>query len=325
MPIQTLYQEHLMEEEMEAAQAAVVETAEATTDAVEAAVETTQAVPVTETVDAMLDVEQNWEVLRSPAEEWGPLVLGAQAVLVLGRMVAKLLCKGIGKDMTRSKMDETLIGFTLSVAYVAMMAFVVISALGIIGIPVGSFIAILGAAGLAVGLALQDSLSNFASGVLMVIFKPFKAGDFVDAGGTAGVVTEIGIFNTELKTGDNKKVIVHNSAITGGNITNFSANDTRRIDLVVGVGYGDDLKKVRTVLEGILADESRVLSDPEPTIGVVELADSSVNFVFRPWVNTADYWDVLFALQEEIKTRFDKEGISIPFPQQDVHMHQVTA
>jgi len=183
-------------------------------------------------------------------------------------------------------------------------------------------VAVLGAAGLAVGLALQGSLSNFAAGVLMIIFKPFKVGDFVEAGGTAGVVVDINIFTTIMKTGDNKKIIIPNGKINSDNITNFSANDTRRVDLVAGVSYGDDLDKVKTVLKEILAADERVLKDPEPTIGVLELADSSVNFAVRPWVKTADYWPTLFAVQEEIKKRFDKEGISIPFPQQDVHMFQ---
>ncbi|WFB36741.1 mechanosensitive ion channel [Kiritimatiellota bacterium B12222] len=256
--------------------------------------------------------------------EFGPKVLGALAILIIGRIVAGILKKVIVKTMQRAKVDETLVKFTASVSYVAIMAFVVVSALGQLNVQTGSFIAILGAAGLAVGLALQGSLANFASGVLMIIFKPFKVGDFVDAAGVAGVIEEIGIFNTELKTGDNKKVIIPNASVTGGNIINYSANDTRRVDLVVGVGYGDDLDKVKTTLQDILAGESRILPEPAPTIGVSELADSSVNLVVRPWVNTADYWPVLFALTEEIKKRFDKEGISIPFPQQDVHMHQIS-
>lgn len=260
---------------------------------------------------------------KETAIEYWPKVLAAVVILVVGRIVVGILKALIQKSMNRAKVDETLVKFSSSVAYVAMMAFVVVAALGKLGMQTTSFVAVIGAAGLAVGLALQGSLGNFASGVLMVIFKPFKVGDFVEAGGVAGVVEEIGIFNTELKTGDNKKVIVPNASVTGGNITNYSANDTRRVDLVVGVGYGDDLDKVKKTLQDILAGESRILPEPEPTIGVSELADSSVNLVVRPWVNTGDYWPVLFALQEEIKKRFDKEGISIPFPQQDVHMHQV--
>ncbi len=264
------------------------------------------------------------ENLPAMATQYGMKVLAGVAILVIGRMLAGLARSIIQKAMTRAKVDETLVKFTSSVSYVALMALVVVSAISAMGIPTTSFVAVLGAAGLAVGLALQGSLGNFASGVLMIIFKPFKVGDFVEAGGVAGVIEEIGIFNTELKTGDNKKVIIPNGAVTGGNITNYSANDTRRVDLVVGVGYGDDLDKVKKTLQEILAGESRILPEPEPTIGVAELADSSVNLVVRPWVNTADYWPVKFALTEEIKKRFDKEGISIPFPQQDVHMHQVS-
>jgi len=254
--------------------------------------------------------------------EYGLNVLAAIATLLIGTLLAKLARAIIRKLMTRSNIDETLVNFAVSVSYVALMAFVVVSALDRLGMETASFVAVLGAAGLAVGLALQGSLANFASGVLMVIFKPFKVGDFVEAGGTAGIVLEIGIFNTELKTPDNKKIIVPNSSVTGNNITNITANPIRRIDLVVGVGYNDDLDKVRKVLEEIVAADERILEDPETTIGVVELADSSVNFCCRPWVNSADFFPTLMSLNETIKKRFDAEGISIPYPQQDVHMFQ---
>ncbi len=254
---------------------------------------------------------------------YGLRVLAALATLIIGKILAKFACSLLKKAMVRAKVDETLINFAVSVSYVALMAFVVVSALGRLGIATASFVAILGAAGLAVGLALQGSLANFASGVLMVIFKPFKVGDFVDAGGTAGVVLEIGIFNTELKTPDNKKIIVPNANITSNNITNVTANPDRRVDLVVGVGYQDDIDKVRKVLEDILAADERVLKDPEPTIGVIELGESSVNFAVRPWVKGEDYWATLMDLNETIKKRFDAEGISIPYPQQDVHLFQV--
>ncbi len=253
---------------------------------------------------------------------YGPRVLGAVLTLIIGRLLVGLARSLIRKGMTKAKVDPTLISFTTSVSYVALMALVIVSALGRLGFATTSFVAILGAAGLAVGLALQGSLANFASGVLMVIFKPFKVGDFIEAGGTAGIVDEITIFNTIMKTPDNRKIIVPNASITGGNITNNSANPIRRIDLVVGVSYGDDLDKVRKLLEDILAADERILKDQEPFIGVMELADSSVNFAFRPWVNAADWWPVRCDLQETIKKRFDKEGVSIPFPQQDVHMHQ---
>lgn len=201
------------------------------------------------------------------------------------------------------------------------MAFVIIAALGKLGMQTASFVAMIGAAGLAIGLALQGALTNFASGVLMIIFKPIKVGDFIDAAGAMGVVNEIGIFTTILKSLDNKVIIVPNGKLTKDNIINFTTENQRRIDIVAGVSYNDDLDKVRKVLESILSEDDRILKDPAPTIGVLELADSSVNFAVRPWVNTPDYWDVFFALQEKIKKRFDAENISIPFPQQDVHIH----
>lgn len=260
--------------------------------------------------------------LQKLLTEYGWNVLGAIATLLIGWTLAKIARSILGKIMTRARVDETLVSFCSNLAYAALMIFVVVSALEKFGLKTTSFIAVLGAAGLAVGLALQGSLSNFASGVLMVIFKHFKVGDFIEAGGEAGIVLDIGIFNTIMRTGDNKRIIIPNAAVTGGNITNYSANDTRRIDLVAGVSYQDDLDKVRKVLEQILADDPRILPEPEPTIGVLELADSSVNFAVRPWVNTADYWPVYFNLNEQIKKRFDAEGISIPFPQRDIHMIQ---
>ena len=192
-----------------------------------------------------------------------------------------------------------------------------------LGVQTASIIALLGAAGLAVGLALQGSLSNFAAGVLIILFKPYKVGDYIEAGGVGGSVESLQIFTTVLITPDNKRVVVPNSQVTDGVITNYSANDTRRLDLVAGVSYSDDLDKVRAVLEGIIDDSEYVLDAPAPTIAVNELADSSVNFVVRPWVKTTDYWAAHFTLTETIKKRFDAEGISIPFPQTDVHVHQV--
>jgi len=183
---------------------------------------------------------------------------------------------------------------------------------------------VLGAAGLAVGLAMQGSLANFAAGVLIIMFRPFKIGDFIDAGGSAGVVEVIGIFTTNLRTPDNRSVIMPNAGITGGNITNFSAKETRRIDMTFGVGYGDNLKTAREILERILAEDPRVLKDPAPTIGVAELGASSVDFAVRPWVKTSDYWPVKFDLNERIKVALEEGGCSIPFPQTDVHLFQKT-
>ncbi|MBN1355141.1 mechanosensitive ion channel [bacterium] len=259
-------------------------------------------------------------------KEWialyGLKVIAAIAILLIGWIVAKGIRGIIRRIMRRVHLDETLVSFVSSMCYVGILAFVIIAALGQLGVQTASFVVVLGSAGLAVGLALQGSLANFAAGVLMIIFKPFKVGDFIEGGGVAGVVEEIGIFTTELKSLDNKKIIVPNGKITGDNIVNYTANEIRRVDIVAGVSYQDDLDKVKNVLADILAKDDRVLKDPAPTIGVLELADSSVNFVVRPWVNTADYWDVFFAIQENIKKRFDSEGICIPFPQQDVHLHK---
>lgn len=256
---------------------------------------------------------------------WGLKLVAAIVIFVIGKWVARWLSGIVKKLMEKSNVDATLVKFVGNGVYILLMVFVILAALGKLGVPTTSAVAILGAAGLAIGLALQGSLANFASGVLLILFRPFKAGDFVEAGGTMGVVEEITIFTTLLKTPDNKAVIVPNANITGGNITNFSAKDTRRVDLVFGIGYGDDIKKAKQLLHEIVDSHELILKDPAPTIGVAELADSSVNFAVRPWVNAADYWTVFFDLNETVKERFDAEGISIPFPQQDVHMHTVSA
>jgi small conductance mechanosensitive channel len=218
--------------------------------------------------------------------------------------------------MAKGKMDETLISFLGNGVYMVLMVCVVLAALDFIGIKTTGFIAILGAA----GLALQGSLANFASGVLIIMFRPFKKGDAVDGGGVFGIVEEITILTTVLRSPDNKSIIVPNSQVMGGAITNFSTKPTRRVDLVIGCGYDDDLKKVRSVLEEILDNDERILKDPAYTIGLSELGDSSVNFVVRPWVNAADYWGVNFDTQESVFNRFGEEGISIPYPQTDVHL-----
>ncbi len=258
---------------------------------------------------------QNW------ATEYGIKIIAAILILVIGRWIAKGIRALVKRLMEKSKVDPTLVSFICSLIYVGLMAFIIIAVLGKLGVATASFVAVLGAAGLAVGLALQGSLANFAAGVLIIIFKPFKIGDFIEAGGTMGGVEEIGIFTTELKTPDNKTVIVPNSKVTGDNIVNYTVKGTRRMDLVAGVSYSSDLDKVRKVLEEILAEDERFLKDPAPTIGVLELADSSVNFAFRPWVKASEYWDVFFATQEKIKKRFDAAGIGIPFPQRDVHLY----
>lgn len=261
------------------------------------------------------------EKLQLFVAEYGMKIVGALLIFIIGMWVAKLIKKGMVKLMQKRGVDPMLVSFVSSLLYVALQIFVIIAALAKLNINTTSFVAVLGAAGLAVGLALQGSLANFASGVLMIIFKPIGIGDFIEAGGTMGTVDEISIFTTVVNTPDNKKVIVPNSGIMSGNITNYSAHENRRVDLVAGIGYGDDIDKAKTVLEGILAADERILKDPAPTVAVVELADSSVNLVVRPWVKGADYWGVYFDVTEAIKKRFDAEGISIPFPQQDVHLY----
>lgn len=253
-------------------------------------------------------------------QSYGLPLIWAIVVFIIGRIVARIITKVVVKMMNRANIDETLIKFTKTVIYVALMIFVILASLGKLGIETTSFAAILAAAGLAIGLSLQGTLGNFASGFMLILFRPFKVGDFVEAGGVSGVVEEIQIFSTRMRSGDNKEITVPNGQIVGSTITNYSAKETRRVDLVVGVGYDDDLKKVRAVLEDILAKDERILKDPAPTIGVSELADSSVNFVVRPWVKSGDYWPVLFDTQETVKLRFDAEGISIPYPQQDLHI-----
>ncbi|NOY12176.1 MAG: mechanosensitive ion channel [Deltaproteobacteria bacterium] len=258
-------------------------------------------------------------------QSYGLPLVWAVVIFIVGRIVARTVSNTIGKMMTKGNIDETLVKFAKNVTYIALMAFVILAALDKLGVETTSFAAIIAAAGLAIGFSLQGALGNFAAGVMLITFRPFKVGDFVEAGGISGVVEEIQIFSSKFKSGDNREIIVPNSQIIAGTITNYSAKETRRIDLVIGVGYNDDLKKVRSVLEAILNQEERVLPEPEPTIGLLELGDSSVNFAVRPWVKTADYGSTRFALQEEIKLRFDDEGISIPFPQRDLHIFNEAA
>ena len=253
---------------------------------------------------------------------FGLKIVAAIAIFVVGRWIAKGLTNLTRRAMDKAKVDEMLAKFLGNLVYVALLTFVVLAAINQLGVQTTSFIAVIGAAGLAIGLALQGSLANLAAGVLIIIFRPYKVGDYIEAGGVAGVVVEAQIFTTVLKSPDNKMIIVPNGQIMGGTITNFSARAERRIDLVVGVGYDADLDKTRKVLTDILSADQRILEEPAPLIGIVELADSSVNFVVRPWVKTADYWSVYFDLNESIKKRFDAEGITIPFPQRDVHIYE---
>jgi small conductance mechanosensitive channel len=262
------------------------------------------------------------ETVQTLAVEYGMKILGALAILIVGIWIARQLKKLLIKLMERSKVDPTLISFVASLSYVVMQVFVIVAALEKLNIKTTSFVAILGAAGLAVGLALQGSLSNFAAGVLMIIFKPFKVNDLIDAGGVLGTVREIGIFTTVIDTLDNRKTIVPNSKLTADNITNYSANSTRRVDLVAGISYSDDIDKARAAIQSALAEVDGILESPAPDILVSEMADSSVNFSVRPWCRPVDYWGVYFGVTEAIKKRFDAEGISIPFPQRDVHLYE---
>ena len=253
---------------------------------------------------------------------YGLKILAAIVIFIVGRWIARALKNVIKRMMTKGNVDDILVSFVGNLTYIALLAFVIIAALNQLGIQTTSFIAVIGAAGLAVGLALQGSLANFAAGVLMIIFRPFTAGDYIEGAGVAGAVEKVQIFTTQLKTPDNKTIIIPNAKIMGDNITNYSAKDTRRVDMVIGVGYGDDLKKVREILEDILAKDDRILKDPAPTIGVLELGDNSVNFAVRPWVKRDDYWGAYFDVTETVKRRFDEEGISIPYPQRDVHLYE---
>ena len=252
--------------------------------------------------------------------QYGFKVVGAIVILIVGRWVAKLLANLVEKALIKAKVDKTLTKFANNLCYIALLVFVFIAAEGKLGVPIIQFAVVLGAAGLAIGLALQGSLANFASGVLMLIFKPFKVGDFVEVAGAKGTVAEIQIFNTVVTSPDNVKIIVPNAQVTGGNILNYSVNGTRRVDLIVGVSYEDDLKKAQEVIEQVLTLDGRVLKDPPATVAVSELGDSSVNFVVRPWVKSADYWDVYFDITAKVKLSLDQNGISIPYPQRDVHM-----
>jgi small conductance mechanosensitive channel len=253
---------------------------------------------------------------------YGTQVLIAILIFFIGKWVARILTHAIVMGMNKNHIDQTISKFVGSILYAALFAFVIIAALSQMGIQTASFVALIGAAGLAVGLALQGSLSNFAAGVLLILFRPIRTGDFVETAGQAGVIDEVGIFSTIMKTGDNKVIIIPNSNVMSGNITNYSKEAIRRIDMVVGISYDADIRKAKQILEDIMAKEQRVLKDPEVTIAVAELAESAVNFVVRPWVNSEDYWPTKFTLLETIKLRFDAEQVGIPFPQMDIHLHK---
>jgi len=268
----------------------------------------------------LMDVQKLLEQLQEFLAESGLKLLGAVAIVLVGWWVAKLIRNVVRRVLTKARLEPTLVSFIATAAYVALMAFLIVAALGKVGIETTSFVAVLAAAGLAVGFALQGSLANLAAGVLLIIFRPFKVDDFVEGAGVTGTVEEVGMFTTQLRTPDNKTVIIPNAKLTGDNITNYTKKGVRRVDMVIGVAYGENVANVKRALDEVLRRDERIMKDPAPTIGVLELGDSSVNLAVRPWVNVPDYWDVYFDTMEAVKARFDAEGISIPFPQQDVHL-----
>jgi len=253
---------------------------------------------------------------------YGPKLLLAVVVLIIGLWIINRFVRLIRAGMEKSNAEPTLARFLANLSSVGLKALLLISVASMIGIETTSFIAVLGAAGLAVGLALQGSLANFAGGVLVLLFRPYKVGDFVEAQGVTGTVSEIQIFNTIMKTPDNKVIIVPNGSISNGIITNFSMEATRRVDFVFGIGYGDDIAKAKSIIERLVKEDSRTLADPAPLIVVSSLGDSSVNITTRVWVNASDYWGMFFDTTERVKLAFEQEGVSIPFPQRDVHLYQ---
>ena len=255
---------------------------------------------------------------------WSIKILIALLIFVIGQLVAKFVAGMLGKILGRTKLDKILVEFIQSLVNALLLVFVIVAALDQLGVNTNSVIAVLGAAGLAIGLALQGSLQNFAAGFMLLIFRPFKSGDFVEAAGVSGIIDKIGIFSTIMHTGDNKQVIIPNGTIYSSNIINYSARGTRRIDMVFGIGYSDDIRLARDVIAKVISADARVLPEPEPLIAVGELGAHSVNFYVRPWVKADEFWDVKFALTEQIKLAFDENGISIPFPQMDIHWNKPT-
>lgn len=253
---------------------------------------------------------------------WGINIISTLLIFIIGWLITKVVTNVLGKVLTKTAIDEILVEFIQTLVRVLLLIFVIVAALDRLGVNTTSLIAVLGAAGLAIGLALQGSLQNFAAGFLLLILRPFKAGDYVEAAGTAGIVEKVSIFSTVMRTPDNKEVTVPNGAIYGDNIVNYSARHTRRVDMVFGISYGDDIKKAKEVMMAAVKADERVLAEPEPNVAVSALADSSVNFIVRPWVKTDDYWGVYWDLTEKIKIELEQNGITIPFPQMDLHIEK---
>jgi len=267
-------------------------------------------------------VDQAVQNVVTLVSTWGLQLAGALAVLIIGRFLCGVARKSVRRAMESRRVDPSLIPFASNLVYFVLLAAVLIAVLGLFGIETTSLVAVLGTAGLAIGLALQGTLGNFSSGVMLLLFRPFHVGDFIDAAGVAGTVVEIGVFSTIMNTPDNVKIIVPNSGIFGATIKNFSANDTRRNDIVLGISYDDDISNAIAVVNAVLSKDSRVLSDPEPVVAVSELADSSVNLVVRPWCRKEDYWGLRYDLTRKLKEELEQGGCSIPYPQHDVHLHQ---
>ncbi|QBZ83617.1 Small-conductance mechanosensitive channel [Hydrogenovibrio crunogenus] len=267
------------------------------------------------------DMTTFWETF---VVDWGTNLFLAIITFIIGRFVSKLISKGTKTLLNKSHMDAMLVNFILSILNALLLLFVIIASLSQLGVDTTSLVALLAAAGLAVGLALKDSLQNFAAGVMLIIFKPFKIGNYVEAAGTAGIVENIGIFSSQFRTGDNKEVIIPNGKIYQGTITNYSAKDTRRVDMEFGIGYDDDIQQAKKILQQLIEADDRVLKEPEPVIALSELGESSLNFIVRPWVKASDYWALKWDMNEKVKQAFDDADINIPYPQMDVHMTQLS-
>jgi len=269
-----------------------------------------------------MDISKYTDIVLTYISTYSLKIVAALAIFIIGKMVIKKITAFTKHIMIKSNVDQTIVEFAESLIYFILLLVVVLASLNTLGINTTSFLAIFGAAGLAIGLALQGSLANVGAAVLIIVFRPFKVGDFISAGGATGTVEDVNMFSTIIAPLDNRTVIVPNSSIIGGNIVNYSMKENRRVDHVFGIGYGDDLKMAKETLLQIMRDDERVLADPEPFVGVGELGDSSVNFTFRAWVKSDDYWAVHFDMLEKVKLTFDEKGISIPFPQLDVHTKQ---
>ena len=271
----------------------------------------------------MLDALMKANIVDVYLIPWSIRIVTAALIFIIGRWIAKLVIRVCRRLMNASKLDVMLVDFVSNILYALLLIIVILSALDQLGVKTTSALAILGAAGLAIGLSLQNSLSNFASGIMLIVFRPFKTGDYVEAGSVSGIVEAISLFTTVMRTGDNREVIVPNSHIYSAPITNYSARETRRIDMTFSIGYDDDIKLAKSLIETCLEQEERILPEPAPAIMVMELAASSVDLAVRPWVKSSDYWAVRSDLLENIKAAFDANQISIPFPQQDVHIKEL--